>query len=89
MKTKPERTLTDLEFIENPMEWPNWPVLTLIRRVEHEVGLILAHEPTVYVGANAFGMHERPGHTWGEKLEGFKQEKFATFEELLKVWRID
>lgn len=84
--------MTEEQFLTDPMEWPNWPVLPLIKLNDHKVrcGLIVADGNfKVYKNVNMFGLHEVPGKTWGEKLKNFETVEYATAAELLKEWRID
>lgn len=42
-KAKLESKATDIQFMKNPMEWPRWPVLPLVKRGERlSCGFLLA-----------------------------------------------
>lgn len=83
--------MKDLEFINNPMEWPMWPALPLkaFSPDGFKCAILMAGALKVYLGANLFDLNERPGNTWGEKLKGFETKKYESAEALLAEWRID
>ena len=92
--------MTDLEFIQSPMEWPRWPVLPLVKLndARFTCGMLLAGEPVVYVGIYMFDTpdiadklraegNEHP--TWRDVLKGAKRIEYVSYEDVLKEWRID
>lgn len=84
--------MTELEFIQQPGEWPRWPVMPVVARKKFVCGLVFADgKPDVIVGANIFSLGEIPGHTWAEKFHnaGFETKHYDSFEQLLTEWRLD
>jgi hypothetical protein len=94
-KTKPAKAkaepkpLTDLEFIQDPSEWPRWPILPVVKREDRECGFVFANGKPEIILAYLYGLDEIPGDTWEAKLNGIERRSYASFEELLKEWRID
>lgn len=93
LRRERDRKEADEQFIADPFKWPYWPCLPLrkINSHDHTIGLMLAEKPPykVYVGINLFGLNERPGLTWEEKLAGAATKSYGTVAELLAEWRID
>jgi len=82
----------DLDLIEHPEKWPNWPVLPLKRDgtqgAAPEVGLLLAeNKPIVYL-ANMFDLTS--GKTFKEQLAGVNKIEYVNFTALVNDrWMVD
>lgn len=87
----------DKAFISNPDKWPYWPALPVKRYDKTkpgsfpECGLILADTLTrVYHNVSVFGLDEKPGKTWSEKLKDVPTTDYLNLDALLADgWVVD
>lgn len=73
-------------FVVTPDEWPRWPILPLVMRNSsdpNDVGFLFAGEESrVYVG-NIYGLNAETD------LSTYKRIDYASFDDLLEIWRVD
>ena len=81
-----------LKFMGDPDKWPHWPLLPVkkwaITGKEDDIGVLIAdNKPNVYLG-NIWDI-EKEFHNIKEIADKCTKVTFASFEELIKVWRVD
>lgn len=90
---QPQR-LTERIFLEDPMEWPRWPLLPLKKRrgdfhADDFAGFLFAEgKPKVYIGT-IFGIRGEKGQKWSEVLADHQVVEYSDFDDLLAVWEVD
>jgi len=103
MKTKirSRRDMTpeelDLAFLNNPNEWPRWPMLPLKRRNKSHLdagdffcGLYIHGLGLNVYNLNMFHLPNSPLiHTWQDAVKGVEHMAYNTAEALIADWRVD
>ena len=77
---------TDRAMIQNPDDWPRWPILPMKRRRHggSEMGIILAGHSTMIYHCNMFDPRLKTDHA------SIKKTNYATVTDLLADgWMID
>lgn len=92
--TQETKNRDDRAFIEDPDNWPQWPLLPM-KRIDSnqrlECAFIVSGDSGVklYRG-NIFAIYERPGNTLAEKLTDVPIYKYESVDALLADgWVID
>jgi hypothetical protein len=87
-------TKTDAEFINDPFEWPHWPLLpmVLLRKdpdKHYPVCCIMVDEPAPPYKVYYKTLGDFVTGKVRPQLDSVKFESYDTVEALLKDWRID
>jgi len=81
--------MEDLEMVQNPGHWSNYPILPLVRKNssgDAECGLLIPdNKPVVHIG-NMFIL--RTGII-EELVKDWPIVSYESFEELVMEWRVD
>ena len=98
MRKQKAKAMTDVEFAQDPMLWPKWPVLPLCKRGsshddEEGTGFLTAFDrKRVYFGNIYDTPNVAKAHgckTWAEVLVHYKSKTFPDLETIVRLYRID
>ena len=94
---KPDRN-KDRNFMDEPGEWPRWPLLPLKLRhgsgdEQDYLGFMFAdRRPIVYLGTifleELWKVEPKP-KTWADAFKNLRRTEYDDLESLLDVWTVD
>ena len=93
-KQQDDREARDLAQMQNPDEWPLWPLLPIKRSVKGgswpETALLFANGEPVVIKGDLYQLDKRPGTTYAEKFAGLEKQAYLSFEAMVADgWRVD